>query len=542
MQRRLPFVKGCTLIALAAMMSAALNACGPVSSGSSAPPASATAPSSSASSSEVSASSGGVYTGDPVGDDQMTEWKQGAGKPVTLSCFIDGALDNSQYGKDMVSKTLTEKTGVTFKFDIVPNDNGAKLMLLISSGQLPDLIFTAPQSAQGVALIKNDKVWTADDLLGQYAPNALKGSFFTQNNRKIYALTQQGKCYGVPAWFVNRNYMDTGVFINQGPIYYVRQDLLDAVGMSTITNLDELEQALLKIKAKNPDLKHPLFLWNAANGGKALGQDTASGVNTLYYSMGGSVNGSGQYLNKDGQILSCVRDPLYKQTILYVNKLYGEGLVNASDFTDTYDTQQTVNNQPTWAVATSSGWKAIVPHDTLKAADPKMVVNTITPLANSGVKYAPPLSGMNGWSVLQVSKVSKNAERCAWLIEYLLTDEGQMLVMAGVEGTDWQWGGPTNNWVIPTGHAADLMKNGFDAWSQGLGVYKYMFGGMGYLDSAVSWGQSYGNDFMMKVYKDESVGVDNTIYTGIEPDPGSDEDVINTKFNQLVNTMIASAC
>lgn len=472
-----------------------------------------------------------VPEGEIATDEQMIEYTQGQGNPVTLDVFFQGSLDISTYGTDKVSQMITEKTGVTMNFDVVANDDGAKLNLLISSDQLPDLIVASPSSAQGVALMKDDKVWKIDELFGQYAPNALKGTFFTQNNMQVYALLQQGACYGVPATYTDRNKMDDGVFINQAPGYYVRQDLLDAVGVSEIKNLADLEDALLKVKEANPDMKHTFFMWDAANF-----WNVNAGTNVLYYTMGGK----GPYLNDNGKITCAVRDPKFKDVILYVNRLYNEGLVNSSDFTDTYDTQNTLNNQEVWAVSAGQMWHVIVPHDTLepqgKTAQP------IDPLAEQGVTYEAPNGVMNGGNICYVSKSTQYPDRCAWLLEYLLTDEGQLLVTAGEQDVDWEWGGPNEKWIIPIGEAKTLMDKNFSDWSQGTGAYKYFFAGQNYYDSALCWGMAANDPFKLDVYEKEIHGIDVTEYAGINPEPGSDEEAIYTKIETMIKNMIAQAC
>lgn len=467
-----------------------------------------------------------------VGDDQMTEYQQGVDDPVTLNVFINGALDTSTYGKDIVSTTITEKTGVTLKFDVVPNDEGAKLNLLISSDQLPDLVFAHPSSIQGVNMINNDMVYSMDELLGQHAPNALKSTLCTQNNRSVYALYQQGGFYGVPAEFTDRNKINDGVFINQAPGYYVRQDLLDEVGMPELKTLADLEAALVKIHEKHPELKHPLLLWNAG-----MWDDTGSGLNCLYYSMGGK----GQYITaEDGSLKSFVRDPLYKDVLMYVNKLYNQGLVNTSDFTDNYDTQMTLNNQETWAVAAGAMWHVIVPHDTF--APMGKVALPIDPIAEAGVTYEAPNPNMNGHNIMFVSKKTEHPANCAYLIEYLMTDEGQNLVTAGIENEHWEWGGPDKNWIVPIGEAKTLMDQNFADWSAEYGTYKYNFVARNYFDSAFCWGLANNDEFKLDVYQKQIHGIDVTEFGGIEPEPGSDGEAISTKFETMTNNMIAQVC
>lgn len=540
MKRQRTCWKSCAFVLSVVMLLPALGGCGQSGGGSSGsvPQSSVSSESSSGSAADkVSEAESGaapvaVADGEVAGDDQMTEWQQGQGKPVTLNIFIQGSMDTSTYGNDIVSSTITEKTGVTLNFDVVPNDNGAKLNLLISSDQLPDLICASPSSSQGITMMKNDMVWTMDELMGQYAPNALNGTLFTPNNRQIYNLLQQGGFYGIPAEYTDRNKIDDGVFINQAPgSYYIREDLFDAAGVTELKTLADLEQGLLKVKENNPELKHPLLLWDAATFGNA-----GSGINVLYYSMGGK----GQYLNNGGQIQSAVRDPLYKEVLLYVNRLFNEGLVNSSDFTDTYDTQNTLNSQETWAASAGPLWHVIVPHDTF-APEGKNAM-AIDPLVEPGVTFEGPNGLMNGFSIAYVNKKTEYPDRCAWLLEYLLTEEGQTLVTAGIEGTHWEWGGPDETWIVPIGEAKTLMDQNFADWSSEFGTYKYNLCGRNYYDSAFCWGLAADSAFKQDVYQKEIHGVDATEYAGINPDPGSDEDAINTKFTTMVKNMIAQTC
>lgn len=530
MKQNILLKKLCSLLLAAGMLTAAFSGCGSPGAGSESVPSEESSKAVSEAS-EPAIAAPEVPEGEIATDEHMTEYQQGQGDPVTLNVFFQGSLDISTYGSDRVSQKLTEKTGVTLKFDVVPNDEGAKLNLLISSDQLPDLICTSPGSSQGVTLMKEDKVWKIDELFGEYAPNALKGTLFTSNNMSVYALLQQGACYGVPSTYTDRNKMDDGVFINQAPGYYVRQDLLDAVGMPEVKTLADLETALLKIQDSNPELKHSLFLWDAANF-----WNVNSGVNVLYYSMGGK----GPYLNDNGTLQCAVRDPKFKDVILYVNKLYNQGLVNSSDFTDTYDTQNTINNQDTWAVAAGQMWHVIVPHDSFEPEGKSAL--PIDPIAEEGVTYEAPNGVMNGGNILYVSKSTQYPDRCAWLLEYLLTDEGQLLVTAGEETIDWEWGGPEEKWIVPIGEAKSLLDQNFSDWSKGTGAYKYILAAQNYYDSALSWGMAADSPFKQDVYEKEIHGIDVTEYVGINPEPGSDGEAVYTKIETMMKNMIAQAC
>jgi putative aldouronate transport system substrate-binding protein len=467
-------------------------------------------------------------------DPNALEYTQGTGRPVTLNVYINyPTFDQSTWGTDAVSTTIIEKTGVNLVFDIAPDTDNQKLNLLIASDNLPDMVLTGKKSAPAVSMIENGMVYSYDELMKTYAPKFAADSLVVAN-RPYLEYENTSTIYIIPHDFTDRTKMDDGVLIVQGVGYYVRQDLLDAIGSPPLKSLDDLELILPQVVKRDAAITHPIMLWNPVEP-----YDNASGINVIYQSMGGR----GRYWLDNGQVKTMVRDPKYKQALLYVNRLLNKGLINIADFTD-QNSQQEVNNATgNYFIAAGPYWRSIVAHEEIPKAVPGADIQPLEPLLQPGLtEYFSPARITNGDAGFFITKKTKYPDRCIWLQQYLNTREGMTLVTAGIENVHWEWGGPEKKYIVPINEGAELMAKGWVDWTNTLGTYKYRWSACNYYDSAFAWGLGINDSFKMKLYTVENFGSDYSAFDDIEPLGNSDEGVIFTKYYEAWKSAVAKIC
>ena len=459
---------------------------------------------------------------------------EGASEPLTLKMYVGNpGFNQSGWGTDIVSTTIIEKTGINLEFEISPEAENQKLQLLIASGDLPDIILVGGKSVPGVALVENDRVWSLDELSEKYDPDYINSEFIV-GNRKYLESPIDGKIYVVPSEFTDRTKLDDGVFLMPAPGYYYRKDINDAIGAPKLETLDDLAaNARLAYDQDPMSLTHPIFLLEAAASAEY------SGVNVMYYAMGGK----GIYYEENGKLESRVRDPLYKETLMFINGLVNEGLINPSDFTDLNPQQDVINAEGGYYAAVGPYWRALVPHDQMPLTIEGAEIDVVRPLKQPGVEkpYAP-VTNLNGWDGLFISKTTQYPEEAFNFVKFLQSDEGQLLVTAGIENEHWAWGGPENNWVTLIGEAKEKMTTSWNDWVGFLGTYTYQWTVRNYYDSALCWGLAIDDPFKGKVYEYENCGTDAGPYENIDPAPSSDEGVIRVKYFELWKSYIARIC
>lgn len=466
--------------------------------------------------------------------DGALEYTLGVGNPVTLSVYMnDPNFNQSGWGKDVVSTEYIARTGVNLEFEIAPDTDNQKLNLLIASEDLPDMVMTDQRSAPGLALIEGDLIYSWDELMNQYAPK-FAADPLVANNRKHLEFEDTGLIYTIPHDFTDRSKMDDGILIVQGVGYYYRQDLWEAIGSPALVTLDDLENVLDLVTAHDPSLNRPLMLWSPTNH-----EDNASAINVLYQSMGGH----GQYWEDGGQLKARVRDPKYKDALLFVNRLYLKGQVNAADFTDEATQQEVHNTSGGYFIAAGPYWRSIVAHDETPKEVPGADIQPLKALLQPGYDtYFSPSRVGNGYGGFLITKQTQYPDRAIWFNQFLNTPEGLGLMSAGIEGEHWEWGGPEGKFLTLIGEGKALMDQGWAEWVSALGSYTYRWGAANYYDSAFAWGLGVDDPFKLKLYEMTNCGTDYSAFDNIDPLDGSDESVIRVNFNEALKNAIARIC
>jgi putative aldouronate transport system substrate-binding protein len=247
------------------------------------------------------------------------------------------------------------------------------------------------------------------------------------------------------------------------------------------------------------------------------------------------------YIQSDGSLQHIVRDPLYKETLMFINSLYNQGFISHQNFTDGTVEQEAINNEGSFFISAGHLWRAIAPH----AAHPD--IHCIPHLEQPGVSFYSPFANLTGWAGFFVPTVNSNPEATARFLDYILSDEGQTLVHAGIENVHWQWDGPDGTWVNQIGEARNTFETeGWSGWADMLGVYRYHFTLHAAIDSAFAWGLAIGNPFLQNVYTLNSTGKDASAFEGIDPAPATLEaanlvSINDNIFNPFVAQIIMAS-
>jgi putative aldouronate transport system substrate-binding protein len=235
-------------------------------------------------------------------------------------------------------------------------------------------------------------------------------------------------------------------------------------------------------------------------------------------------------VNSEGEVHYGVRDEAYLKAVKFINSLYLDGLFNKENFTilKQEQLQELVENNRIlsfWGQA----W-FVVQYD-LYAEDPKYLayefpkVPGITPkLCNNG-------TGIGGGGVY-ISKNAKNPDRAIKYLEFVISDEGQMLTTHGLEGEHYEI---LEGWPRRTDFVQQTANEAYSSMTKDLGIYNYN----------ITWLTQLFTDQMLYYWTDQ----ENIVYrmngafgkyannerlsmlTVLSAD--APEKVIETKFNDL---------
>lgn len=465
-----------------------------------------------------------------------TEWDQEysflktRNEPVTLRMFVNAPnFDATQWGLDAYSRWLERETGIHLEFDSPAADDNQKLNLLIATDDLPDLIWFPDHTVAALGtLMTEDYLYTLDELIEQFAPTFKEVSIY-KNNHSFYEWEQGGKLYYIPTNAYDRALLENkDTVILSGTGYYCREDIWKALGEPAMDTWENVEKVLYQVKEQYPEITNPLILWDAY-----AHYNIDGGTNMIYRSLGGKY----KYIENDGVITSQARDPIYIEALYYINKLIKDGIIGMADFADeSYRALEAANMNGQIFMSAGPGWRIIGGQDAIKMVNPEWGYMGLDHMAKESVgDFFNPhynLDGLGG--ALVITKSTEHPDRAIQLYEFLSTDLTQASVIKGVKDLHWEFTGPTNRWIAAVGKAADLMFNqGYLEWQKYTGGNKYRWVGSIYYDSAAARGDGLTDPIRKRIFEIEADVDDFSAFTNIDPLPGMEEAVINTKVNDL---------
>lgn len=326
-----------------------------------------------------------------------------------------------------VNKYTAEKIGVTIDLRMVDwGDYGQKMQVITSSGEPFDICFASDYAlnAQKGAFLE------LSDLLDSHGKELKE----TINPLFLEGATINGNLYGIPA---NKE-------VGQQMGWTYNKAMAEEAGvleiMESAKTLEDLEPALEKIKAKNPELKMPL----AAGSGffPYMPYDYLLGENLPF----------GIALEGDTtKIVNIYEQKDVKDTLSTLRNFYQKGYIHSQAATDTDPHEMSVQNwfvrKEQYAPGAVEMWSSNAGYDVGYTAshDPLTINNSVT------------------GSVMAISAASKNPEKAMEFLNLLNTDEYlRNLVDRGIEDVHY-----TTNEDGTITKTEDAQKYSMPSWALG---------------------------------------------------------------------------
>jgi len=313
-----------------------------------------------------------------------------------------GAFSEFDPNTDPVAEALKEKTGYDVEYFMLPAENAIeKLSLEISGGTSYDSIkMNSPEynllTAQGALM-------PLDDLIDQYGPNIKKAIGEDSWN----AAKVDGKIYGIP----EKNSADN-INLSIG----VREDVLAELGLEVPKTIDEFYNALKTIKEETDMI--PL----------ALSSDYIF-IPTIQSAFGIETN----WKEIDGNLVSKVEQPGFKDYVDFMVKLYEEGLIDPDMPVNNKGNSMEKFTNGTAAMKVMAWWDA-----------PKAIPALEENVPGAKVAYIQPLIGKDGQQGIMkdrgiswytaIPKTAKNAEEAIKWIDAKFAEDTFKYFTIGEEG------------------------------------------------------------------------------------------------------------
>ena len=337
--------------------------------------------------------------------------------PVEAAVTAHAAdLSETAFGKEW-----QERTGVNI--EIVSYADASALNMLLSSGELPDIIYGNLNSYPGGAAgaVEDGLIQPINDYM-QYAPD-LQAVFDEDESVYRDSMTGNGDIIG----FLHiRPGKLTDLVLNG---LLVRNDWLDELKLKAPTNADELYNVLKAFKEEK-GVKHPL-----TGTGGMINRLVSAGIITSPFNLP-----MADFHNMDGEIHYGYYEDEMKDVLAYMNKLVEEELLNPNYATldNNAVTADMLNGVSGMAMA--QGSRAYIWYNGGREVNPEYDIVAIPSLQTPdgqlgmGASYDKRLSGNGAY----ITTDCENIEAAVRLLNYGNTDEGALLFHDGIEGINYE--------------------------------------------------------------------------------------------------------
>lgn len=289
-----------------------------------------------------------------AGESADTEAAQQTGGEVTpLTALIVKSALTKDLNEMQWLADLEEKCGVSVEWQQISADWDQKKNVMFASGDIPDILLAAAVDADFVQY--NGLFEDMGPLIEQCAPN-IQEMFETYPDIKYACMDMDGKIYNLPR--IDGTYESCK---NYGSMF-INKTWLDNLNLEVPTSWDELENVLLAFKEQDangngdPDDEIPMDF----NASDFLGLGGNFSAAHLLGGLGIPLsNGYGSgFFAEDGEVKCWYVDERFRSLLIFLQRLWNEGLINEATFTNDYSQfQSTARGEGgTASVGFTWGW------------------------------------------------------------------------------------------------------------------------------------------------------------------------------------------
>lgn len=350
--------------------------------------------------------------------------------PITFSLFSADPSPNWTGMKDEVGAVLKEKTGVMLDAEFAVGDPGQKVALIASSGQYPDMISAKNDISK---LVDVGAMIDLTELIDKHAPNikkvlgeeGLKRSRYSNEDQAIYAIPTYSA--------VGQQYF------NADGGFELQHRAVKEAGYPEIKTLQDFENVIISYLERHP---------TDENGNKNIGLTLNADDWYMYITVTNPATITAGY-PEDGEygididtqeVTYHFRRESDKEYFRWLNHMNDIGLLDPESFVQKYDQYKAKIATGRVIGLIDQEWAYGDAHKALKAAGKYDQGYGHYPVVQKeGIQESTfwPTGFMGGFGV-GISTDCKDPVRAIKFLDYLASDEGQVLLNWGVEGKHYK--------------------------------------------------------------------------------------------------------
>lgn len=348
--------------------------------------------------------------------------------PITFSFFGADASPNWNNMQDEVGKEITKKTGVTInaEYDVGSGGGQSRIQLMAASGEVPDILFGKSEIKY---LVDAGELLDLTDLIDKYAPH-IKKIFGDNMNRLKYSNDDQA-IYSIPT-----NIGVDGISFDATGGFEIQHRVLEELGYPEVKTVEDYEKVLKEYVAKHPttDGQPTIPLTLNADDWKIM----ITVTNPAFISTGAPDDGEYYVDPTTYNAQLHYKRPEEKEYFRWLNKMFNEGLLDKDTFVQKDDQYKAKIASGRVLGLISQEWEYQEAENALKSAGKNEYTYAHFPVTLSSEYKDHELqsAGVDGAGI-SISKNCKDPVRAIQFLDWLASDEGQVLTNWGIEGKQY---------------------------------------------------------------------------------------------------------
>lgn len=348
--------------------------------------------------------------------------------PVTFTFFGADASPNWNKMQDDVGKVITEKTGVTLnaEYDVGSGGGEQKISLMTASGEVPDLIFAKGELGK---LVDAGLLIDMTDLIDKYAPNLKK--IYSENMNRLKYSNDDQKIYSIP----------TNAGVNQQSFdalggFEIQHRVLKELGYPQVKTLADYEKVLKDYVAKHPetDGQPTIPLTLNADDWKIM----ITVTNPAFLTTGAPDDGEYFVDPTTYEAKLHYKRPEEKEYFRWLNNMYAQGLLDKDTFVQKDDQYKAKVASGRVLGLISQEWEYQDGENALKAAgkDDYTYAHFPVTMSDQYKDHSFQSTGIDAFGI-SITTACKDPVRAIKFLDWLASDEGQVLNNWGIEGKQY---------------------------------------------------------------------------------------------------------
>lgn len=348
-------------------------------------------------------------------------------KPITLTYFSEDGSTNWNNMKDEVGKIITEKTGVTLDAEFAVGDPVQKISLIAATGNYPDLMAAKADVGK---LVDAGAVIDLTELIDEHAPN-IKKMLGDKLVRTKYSLDDQA-IYAIPTWSA----VDEKKIKADGG-FELQHRVVKEAGYPEIRTVKDFEKVIQEYITKHP---------TDENGNKNIGFSLNGDdwhmyqvTNAGFQTTGGPDDGEYFIDQETYQATYHFRRPEEKEYFRWLNHMNNIGLLDPESFVQKTDQFKAKVASGRVLGLADPEWDYGDAQNALKAAGKFDMTYGHYPVTMSEDYKDTSFwaAGFDGGYGISISSKCKDPVRAIKFLDFLASEEGQILNNWGIEGKQY---------------------------------------------------------------------------------------------------------